>query len=181
MTQIQEVIKDYVIPRIDTLVKRNIVIGDEIGRAILTASGLPMTVDPDQVEFALKFKYSYVEEWIAEMGEYQDEADKFPFLHINAKGVTYEGDVVTIPEMVLATATDMSWTSEQKDENVLKPIVLVLLEYLEGELNATFGTDDGFSLRYEPLYNAKLAGKNTSTYIDAVLIKNTKLLIYKNC
>jgi len=178
---VQDTIRDYVVPRIETKVKANLVLGDEIGRAILAASGLPIGVSPESVEFTLKFKYSYAQEWIAEMGEYSDDKDKYPFLHVNAKGVTYEGDVVTIPEMVLATVTDFTWTSEQKDANTPNPIILNILAYLEDSLDAYFGTENGFCLRYEPLYNAQLNGENTNDYIDAVLIKNTKLRILKTC
>lgn len=178
---VQDAIRTLVVPRVETLVKANIVIGDELGRAILEASGLPMSVDPDQVPFSLKFKYSYVDEWISEMGEYRDEADKYPFLHVNARGVEYEGDLVTIPEMVLATVTDKTWTSEQKDANSLNPIIQNLLNYLEDSFDCYFGTADGFSLRYERLYNAKLEGKNSHEYIDAVLIKQTKVRILKTC
>jgi len=178
---IQDAIEELVIPRVETLVKKNLVLGDEIGRAILTASGLPMTIDPEDVDFSLKFKYSYVDEWIAEMGEYQENADKYPFFHVNARGVTYEGDVVTIPEMVLATVTDFAWTSEQKDKNTLNPILQNLLTYIEDSFMCFFGTENGFSLRYERLYNAQLSGQNNNDYIDAVLIKNTKVRIIKQC
>lgn len=177
MDTIQQSIKDLVIPRVETLVKNAVVIGNEHGQALLTALGQKMKVSPTQVSFTLHFKCSYVDEWIGELARVKT----FPFLWVNAKGITYDGDVCTIPEMLLCTLTDERWTAEQKDGFVLDGILKIIHGYLEDTFQCFYGTDSGFSLRYERLYNAKLQGQGTAQTIDAILIKQTKVRILKHC
>lgn len=178
---IQEAIVEFVIPRIETKVKNSVVLGDNQGKAILTGLNIPMSVNPAQVAFTMKFYYSYAEEWITVLTKLAKDLDKYPFLFINARGVIYEGDVVTIPEMVIATRTSPEWYAGNRDAFTMCPILANLTYFLEESLNTFFGTDGELSLRVEMVYNSKLVSKSVTETIDAVLITNTKLRILKQC
>ena len=176
---IQDSIRKLVIPRIETLVKSSVVLGDTRGRAILTALSIPITTDPSHVVFTMKFRCSYVDEWVTELTKLRNDINKYPFLFVNARGIIYEGQVVTIPEMVVATRTSKEWKAEQRDDYTQNPILWNLTSYLEDTLECFFGTDGEFHLRTERVYNSKLDG-TVGEFIDAVIIKQTKLRIL-NC
>lgn len=177
---IQETMRDSIIPRVETLVKRNVVIGTSMGVTITNENGAAMRVDSSQVVFSLKFKCSYAEEWTSEMSRLQD-ADKFPFLFINTKDINQKGDIVTISEMALATWTDDTWTAEQKELNSINPILNNLADKLEEAISDLCGVDSGFKLDRLIVLNGMNPKLNTSDKVDAILFKNTKLRILKHC
>ena len=176
---IQDSIRELVIPRIETLVKSSVVLGDSRGRAILTALSIPIAPDPEQVTFTMKFRCSYVDEWVTELTKLRKDINKYPFLFVNARGIIYEGQIVTVPEMVVATRTSKEWKAEQRDDYTQNPILGNLTSYLEDALGCFFGTEGSFHLRTERVYNSKLDG-TVGEFIDAVIIKQTKLRIL-NC
>lgn len=178
---IQDSIRELVLPRIDKLVKQNVVLGTSDGKILTTALGIAMSVDQSQVNFHLKMKYSYAEECVAELSKVTKRSDKFPILIINAKGVKYDGDVVTIPEMMLATWTVQEYKAADRDIKTIKPILSILSAMLEDSLREFFGVESGFNLKAEIIYNGLNPKLNLSDKVDAILFTNTKLRILKNC
>lgn len=176
---IQDSFRALVTPRIDKLVKQNVVIGTSEGKILTTALGIPMSVNPDQVNFHLKLICDYPDKITAALtGKARN--DKFPALILNAKGIKYEGDVVTIPEMMLAVWASTR-TAADSDVQTIKPILAILADMLEDTLQGYYGVDEGFNLKAEVIYNGSTSEIKTSDKVDAILFTNTKLRIIKNC
>lgn len=179
---IQDAFRDLVIPRVDKLVKQNVAIGTSDGKILTTALGQALTVNQSQVSFHLKMVYSYAEECAAILANNQYERkDKYPLLVINAKGVKYDGDTVTIPEMMLATWTVETYKAADRDIKTIKPILSILTAILEDSLREYFNVDYPFHLKAEIVYNGLNPKLNASDKLDAILFTNTKLGIIKNC
>lgn len=177
---IQDSLRALVIPRIDNLVKQNVVLGTQDGKILTTALGLAMTVNPSQVNFHLKLIYDYAEQTVSMLAGKTSRNDKFPALIINAKGVRYEGDVVTIPEMMLAVWSTGK-TAADSDKSTIKPILAILAAMLENSLIACYNVSSDFKLNAEIIYNGSMSEIKTSDKVDAILFTNTKLEIIKNC
>lgn len=177
---VQDTFRQYVLPRIDSLVAQNVVLGTSTGAILTTALGLAMSVNPTQVNFHLKMISAYSEECAAILSNQKyTKADKFPVLVLNAKGIKYEGDIVTIPEMMLATWTVQTYKAADRDVKTIKPILEILSKMLENTLKDVFNVESGFTLTSEIVYNGEMLSMPDK--VDAILFTNTKLQLIKNC
>lgn len=179
---VQDTFREFVLPRIDSLVAQNVVLGTSAGKILITSLGLAMSVNPSQVTFHLKMVCSDVQECAAILADPKyKKADKYPILVLNARGIKYEGDIVTIPEMMLATWTVQTYKAADRDIKTIKPILSTLSLMLENTLRDVFNVESDFHLTSEIVYNGAMSEMSLSDKVDAILFTNTKLQLIKNC
>jgi len=178
---IQDSIRELVLPRIERLVAKAVVLGTSSGKVLVNEKGVAMSISEAQIAFKLKLKYSYSDECASELSQFPSLGSRYPLLWINAKGVKYEGEIVTIPEMILATWTKEGYKAADRDYKTFYPILTILSEMLDVTFRDLYGVESGFKLKSEVVYNGLNPKLNAPDKVDAVLFTNTKLRILKNC
>lgn len=194
---IQDIFEDSIVPSIEEQFKAICYESDNEGNILLTDLGQLLQFPPDQNNWSLKFQHSSKTEWITFLRNMadSDENARYPFMFVNANGVTYSPDrkTVNISEIVFVNASDKSFCAKEKDAYSIKPILWHLVEFFIDAIKQN-GNEVSFpqlntqDYRINPIYSygaIELQGddkkSNYQDYIDAIQITNLNLKIYKTC
>lgn len=166
----------YVVPSVQTLYSKLLVLGDEHDRAILAND---KTLDGSIVETRVYFKASYADEWVQELSSLERFGGGYPFIFINTNGLTQSGNEFTIRELVVATQSSDKWTAEERREHVINPILLNLRDCLISSIADVFAVDEPFNPMTEVIYSRE--NSRLPAGVDAVLFTNVKLREINSC
>jgi hypothetical protein len=142
----------------------------------------------------IKFYYSAPDEFAAMMIELNKKMvlEKYPFFYVNSIGVKYSGDIfdriVTIPEIIIATATKSEYLSAERDFHSIRPILLPVYENFTNDLvagikGAVLQKAGDITIHY--FYGKKgikgYSGTDFPDNVDAIQILNTQIRLFNNC
>lgn len=178
--------------RIELKFKEMFIISDNGDRAILTDDGKLLSLPASMINFGMKFKYSTWSEWLQEIhsAPSNDLSIVFPFMFVNALGVTEVNDTVTFPNIIFAVPTPLENDGHDaktvdRDTLSFRPLLnnFYKLFYDALRINTSFSiADKGERVNHYFYGNYGLNGGEGNMFpqqVDCIEIKNLKLRIYK--
>lgn len=177
-----------VIPRMEARFKDMFYISNELGQILLTDEGAALKLPVAQNDFKLKYKFSTIEEWRNELLQMnqRDANARYPFLWVNAEGVTQSptiDSITTIPNIMLAVNSNPKWTTAERDLWSFNPLLSNLYNiFIEACKQSTYFSLVDQGERMDFYGNQKVEGLEGYVfhdYVDAIKISNIKIRIYK--
>lgn len=195
---IQDIFTDNIVPSITAQFKNICYVTDDEGNVMLSDLGQLLLFPPDQNNWSLKFHHSSKTEWLTYLRSLIGSGDEnmtYPFMFLNANGVTYSSDrkTVNIADLVFVNVSDVKYDAKNKDDYSMKPILWNLVEFFINAIKdngneVSFTQMNNQDYKISPIYSygtIEMQGDSKhDTYnsaIDAIQITNLNLKISKTC
>jgi hypothetical protein len=135
--------------------------------------------------FKIKYYYSTPIEFVNIVGK-EAKKHKFPFFFVNALNTKYNKDIVSINDIVIATATRSDWTSSKRKVESYDPILTPILNdfYRILRIHHNISLSDEGDTIFQMFYgDDTMIGHDSAKFdcpIDAIQLKDFKFRVTQN-
>lgn len=134
----------------------------------------------------MTFYYSTPYEFISHISEKKNVEDRYPFFFVSSLGVTYNDDICSVDNIVIATLSKPEWKSKDRDLKTFKPILIPVYDEFKTRLfnnrNLTLHTEGDVTFHY--FYGETgiqgYEGLIFPNFIDAIQLRGFKFRITDN-